>query len=81
MPGAVCLAASHTEKLKNIRQSALKKEHLTGKDQKLSVMKFEGVADKYDKTMRQQAGEGEGKFKVCILFSMSSHNQFVPSIS
>ena len=43
MPGAVCLAASHTEKLKNIRQSALKKEHLTGKDQKLSVMKFEGV--------------------------------------
>lgn len=60
MPGAVCLAATHREKLKSIRQSALKKANLTEQNQKLCVINFEKVASKHDKQMREKAGENQG---------------------
>ena len=60
MPGAVCLAASHTDKLKSIGRNALKKAHLTSNSQKLSVINFKEIADKYDESMKKRAGDGEG---------------------
>ena len=60
MPGARSLAGVNMDRLKNLRQKALREHGLNPGDQKSSIWKFETIIDKHEEQELAIVGE-EGK--------------------
>ena len=60
MPGAQSLAGINMDRLKNLRQKALREHRLNPGDQKSSIWKFETIIDKHEEQELAIVGE-EGK--------------------
>ena len=75
MPGARSLAGVNMDRLKNLRQKALREHGLNPGDQKSSIWKFETIIDKHEEQELAIVGE-EGKQQittcVCIYSCFSS---------